>query len=65
MLWLFGPTIEDRQGHGGYLAFYLACGLAASVAHVAFNPGSTAPALLTNSEINLSVHLLHQRARQA
>jgi membrane associated rhomboid family serine protease len=45
MLWLFGPTIEDRQGHGRYLAFYLACGLAASVAHVGFNPGSTVPAL--------------------
>jgi membrane associated rhomboid family serine protease len=45
MLWLFGPTLEDRQGHGRYLAFYFACGLAASVAHVVFNPTSTAPAL--------------------
>src|SRR4030088_2777581 len=25
-LWVFGPTIEDRLGHGRYLAFYLACG---------------------------------------
>src|SRR6202011_4021655 len=32
-LWLFGPTVEDRMGHARYLAFYLACGLAASVAH--------------------------------
>jgi membrane associated rhomboid family serine protease len=45
MLWLFGPTIEDRQGHGRYLAFYLVCGLAASVAHVVFNPTSMAPSL--------------------
>jgi membrane associated rhomboid family serine protease len=44
-LWLFGPTIEDRLGHGRYLAFYLACGLAASVAHVMFNPTSIIPAL--------------------
>ena len=44
-LWLFGPTIEDRLGHGRYLAFYLACGLAASVAHVIFNPTSIVPAL--------------------
>jgi membrane associated rhomboid family serine protease len=44
-LWLFGPTIEDRQGHGRYLLFYLACGLAASVVHVMFNPTSTEPAL--------------------
>jgi membrane associated rhomboid family serine protease len=44
-LWLFGPTVEDRLGHGRYLAFYLACGLAASVFHVIFNPISIVPAL--------------------
>jgi membrane associated rhomboid family serine protease len=44
-LWLFGPTAEDRLGHGRYLAFYLACGLAASIAHVFFNPTSIVPAL--------------------
>jgi membrane associated rhomboid family serine protease len=44
-LWLFGPTVEDRLGHGRYLAFYLVCGLAASVAHVMFNPESVIPAL--------------------
>jgi membrane associated rhomboid family serine protease len=45
MLWLFGTTIEDRMGHARYLAFYLGCGLAASVAHVMFNPTSIVPAL--------------------
>jgi membrane associated rhomboid family serine protease len=44
-LWLFGSTVEDRLGHGRYLAFYLACGLAASIAHVIFNPTSIVPAL--------------------
>jgi membrane associated rhomboid family serine protease len=44
-LWLFGTPVEDRLGHGRFLAFYLACGLAASVAHVAFNPTSIVPAL--------------------
>ena len=44
-LWLFGPTVEDRLGHGRYLAFYLACGLAASVAHLVFNPTSVIPAV--------------------
>jgi membrane associated rhomboid family serine protease len=44
-LWLFGPTVEDRLGPGRYLAFYLACGIAASVAHVAFNLTSIVPAL--------------------
>jgi Rhomboid family len=42
---LFGPTIEDRLGHGRYLAFYIGCGLAASIAHVLFNPTSIVPAL--------------------
>src|SRR4029077_10530582 len=32
-------------GHGRYLAFYLACGLAASVAHLVFNPTSVIPAV--------------------
>jgi membrane associated rhomboid family serine protease len=45
MLWLFGPTVEDRLGPGRYLMFYLACGILASVTHVVFNPGSPFPAL--------------------
>jgi membrane associated rhomboid family serine protease len=44
-LWLFGPIVEDRLGSGRYLAFYLVCGLVASVTHAAFNPTSTVPAL--------------------
>jgi membrane associated rhomboid family serine protease len=34
-LWIFGDNIEDVLGHGRYLAFYLVCGLLASLAHVA------------------------------
>jgi membrane associated rhomboid family serine protease len=33
-LWVFGDNIENALGHGRYLAFYLVCGLAASLAHV-------------------------------
>jgi membrane associated rhomboid family serine protease len=33
-LWIFGDNIEDTLGHARYLAFYLVCGLAASLAHV-------------------------------
>jgi membrane associated rhomboid family serine protease len=44
-LWLFGPTIEDRLGHGRFLVFYLVCGVVAAVAHVYFNSTSTVPAL--------------------
>jgi membrane associated rhomboid family serine protease len=45
MLWLFGPTIEDRLGHGAYLTFYLACGVAAALTHLVFNATSVVPAL--------------------
>lgn len=44
-LWLFGAAVEDRLGHGRYLAFYMACGLAAGVAHAWVNAESTVPAL--------------------
>ncbi len=44
-LWLFGPPIEDRLGHGGYLVFYLVCGIVASITHAVFNASSTVPAL--------------------
>jgi membrane associated rhomboid family serine protease len=44
-LWLFGPAVEDRMGHGRYFAFYLACGILASVTQVAASPSSTVPAL--------------------
>ena len=33
-LWIFGDNIEDRLGHGRYLAFYLLCGILAGLAHV-------------------------------
>ena len=33
-LWIFGDNVEDDLGHARYFAFYLATGLAASLAHV-------------------------------
>lgn len=33
-LWIFGDNVEDRLGHARYLAFYLICGILASMAHV-------------------------------
>jgi membrane associated rhomboid family serine protease len=34
-LWIFGDNVEDFLGHVRYVAFYLVCGLLASLAHVA------------------------------
>ncbi len=36
-LWIFGDNVEDDLGHGRYVAFYLLCGLLASLAHVLLN----------------------------
>jgi membrane associated rhomboid family serine protease len=33
-LWIFGDNIENRLGHIRYIAFYLICGLLASLSHV-------------------------------
>ncbi len=33
-LWIFGDNLEDAMGHVRYLAFYLATGIAAGLAHV-------------------------------
>ena len=51
-LWLFGPTVEDRLGRARYLAFYIVCGVCASLAHAVFNPTSTIPALGASGAIS-------------
>src|SRR5688572_5949043 len=32
-LWIFGDNLENAMGHGRYLAFYLLCGIVASLSH--------------------------------
>jgi membrane associated rhomboid family serine protease len=44
-LWLFGENVEDRLGRGRFVAFYLLCGTAAALAHVATAPGSALPSI--------------------
>lgn len=44
-LWIFGPAVEDRLGPLRFLSFYVACGLAAGLAHALANPESVVPAL--------------------
>lgn len=42
-LYVFGDNVEDYLGHFKYLVFYLLCGLAAALTHIAFNLNSKAP----------------------
>ena len=39
-LWIFGDNVEDRMGHGRFVAFYLLCGVAAALAQTWANPNS-------------------------
>jgi hypothetical protein len=44
-LCIFGDNVEDRFGHAGYLLFYLASGVLASLTHLLTNFSSTVPTL--------------------
>jgi membrane associated rhomboid family serine protease len=44
-LWVFGSRVEDTIGSAKYLAYYLLCGVAAALVHLAFNFGSPIPTI--------------------
>jgi membrane associated rhomboid family serine protease len=44
-LWIFGDNVEDNFGHLKFLIFYLLCGIAATLAQLAFSAGSNIPNL--------------------
>jgi membrane associated rhomboid family serine protease len=65
-LWIFGDNIEDDLGHLRYAAFYLVCGVIASLAHVFMNTDSYIPSLGASGAISgvLGAYLLmHPRRR--
>jgi len=51
-LWIFGDNLEKVMGAARFLIFYLACGLAASFAHIVFGPGSNVPAVGASGAIS-------------
>ncbi len=42
-LYVFGDNVEDTLGHGRYLGFYLACGVAANLIYLLFAPLARVP----------------------
>ena len=67
-LWIFGDNLEDRLGHVRYIAFYLLCGIIASLSHVFMNTGSYIPSLGASGAISgvLGGYILlhpHRRVR--
>jgi membrane associated rhomboid family serine protease len=51
-LWIFGDNLEKVMGAARFAIFYLACGLAASFAHIVFGPGSSVPAVGASGAIS-------------
>lgn len=51
-LWVFGNNIEDSMGHVRFLVFYLLCGIAAGLAHIAAGPASAVPAVGASGAIS-------------
>jgi len=44
-LYVFGAAVENRLGHARFIAFYLACAVAAALGFVALAPGTSAPVI--------------------
>jgi rhomboid family protein len=42
-LFIFSDNVENRMGHFGYLAFYIACGLLAAVTQIIVSPEMSGP----------------------
>ena len=59
-LWIFGDNVEDAMGHARFLLFYVLCGLAAILAHVAVDPASIVPTVGASGAISgvLGAYLL-------
>lgn len=51
-LYIFGDNVEDRMGKGGYLLFYLLCGVLASGTHYWLSPLSEVPAIGASGAIS-------------
>jgi len=51
-LWIFADNVEDLLGKLGFPVFYLACGVAATMAHVLLQPHSDMPVIGASGAIS-------------
>ncbi len=51
-LWIFGDNLEKVMGHARFLMFYLACGIAAGLAHIFFSGASNVPTVGASGAIS-------------
>jgi membrane associated rhomboid family serine protease len=59
-LWIFGDNVEDSLGHGRFLVFYFASGIAAAAAQVAAAPTAALPMIGASGAVSgvLGAYLL-------
>lgn len=59
-LWVFGNNIEDIMGHRRFIAFYLVCGILATLCHALIGPSSETPMVGASGAISgvLGAYLL-------
>jgi len=59
-LWIFGDNVEDTLGHGRFLVFYLACGIAAALGQTLVSPNSDVPMIGASGAVSgvLGAYLL-------
>lgn len=66
VLFVFGDNIEDAFGHLRFLAFYLLCGVAGGLMHVAIDPSAIRPLVGASGAISgviAAYLLLHPRVK--
>jgi len=51
-LWIFGDNVEAAMGRARFLFFYLACGIAAGLAHIVFSGASNIPTVGASGAIS-------------
>jgi membrane associated rhomboid family serine protease len=51
-LWIFGDNLEKVMGHARFLFFYLACGIAAGLAHILSSGASSVPTVGASGAIS-------------
>ena len=51
-LWIFGDNLEKTMGHARFLVFYLACGVAAGLAHIFLSGASNVPTIGASGAIS-------------
>lgn len=65
-LWVFADNVEDAFGHAAFLIFYLLCGVAGALVHIALAPASIYPLIGASGAVSgvLGAYfLLFPRAR--